>query len=60
MEEMYSEISDGVVIFDDGVRGRIEVANSELDDLIIVRSNGTATYNLTVVVGTLQQCRDHD
>lgn len=41
---------DGVVSFDDAVRGVVEVANSELDDLIIVRSDGNPTYNFTVVV----------
>lgn len=41
---------DGAVEFDDLVRGKITVSNSELDDLIIARSDGTPTYNLTVVV----------
>lgn len=41
---------EGVVIFDDLVRGKIEIANKELDDLIIARSDGTPTYNLTVIV----------
>lgn len=41
---------DGVVVIDDLIKGRIEVANAELDDLIIARSDGTPTYNLTVVV----------
>ncbi|WP_372627660.1 glutamate--tRNA ligase, partial [Arsukibacterium sp.] len=40
----------GVVVIDDMIKGRIEIANSELDDLIIARSDGTPTYNLTVVV----------
>ncbi len=40
----------GAVVFDDLVRGRISVANAELDDLIIRRSDGAPTYNLTVVV----------
>jgi glutamyl-tRNA synthetase len=41
---------DGVVVIDDMIKGRIEVANAELDDLVIARSDGTPTYNLTVVV----------
>jgi glutamyl-tRNA synthetase len=41
---------DGVVAWDDLVKGRIEIANSELDDLIIARSDGTPTYNFCVVV----------
>ncbi len=40
----------GVVSFNDAVRGVVEIANAELDDLIIVRSDGTPTYNFTVVV----------
>lgn len=42
--------SDGEVVFDDLIRGELRFANSELDDLIIVRSDGTPTYNFTVVV----------
>lgn len=41
---------EGSVVFDDGVRGRIEVSNAELDDLIIARTDGSPTYNFTVVV----------
>jgi len=40
----------GVVAWDDKVKGRIEIANSELDDLVIFRSDGYATYNFAVVV----------
>lgn len=40
----------GSVLFNDLIRGPIEVENSELDDLIIVRSDGMPTYNFTVVV----------
>lgn len=41
---------EGSVIFDDAVRGRIEISNSELDDLIIRRTDGSPTYNFCVVV----------
>ena len=41
---------DGVVAWDDQVKGRIEFANSELDDLIIARADGTPTYNFCVCV----------
>ena len=41
---------DGSVIWEDKVKGRIEIANSELDDLVIFRSDGYATYNFAVVV----------
>ncbi|MAZ77405.1 MAG: glutamate--tRNA ligase [Legionellaceae bacterium] len=40
----------GAVEFDDMIRGRITVNNSELDDLILARTDGTPTYNFTVVV----------
>jgi glutamyl-tRNA synthetase len=39
-----------VVEIDDCVRGTVLIENSELDDLIIYRSDGTPTYNFTVVV----------
>ncbi len=41
---------DGEVTFDDQVRGPVTFANAELDDLIIARSDGSPTYNFTVVV----------
>ncbi|WP_371378690.1 glutamate--tRNA ligase [Thalassotalea aquiviva] len=41
---------EGSVIIEDIVKGNIEISNSELDDLIIARSDGSPTYNLTVVV----------
>jgi glutamyl-tRNA synthetase len=42
--------AEGSVVFDDKVKGRIEIANSELDDLVIFRSDGFPTYNFAVVV----------
>ena len=41
---------DGAVLFDDLVHGRMVIGNSEIDDLIIRRSDGSPTYNLSVVV----------
>ncbi len=41
---------EGSVVWEDKVKGRIEIANSELDDLVIFRSDGYATYNFAVVV----------
>ncbi|MBK8891047.1 MAG: glutamate--tRNA ligase [Dechloromonas sp.] len=41
---------DGIVAWDDKVKGRIEFANGELDDLIIARADGTPTYNFCVCV----------
>src|ERR1700733_5161343 len=40
----------GVVAWDDAVKGRIEISNEELDDLVIARPDGTPTYNFCVVV----------
>jgi len=45
---------EGETIVDDQVQGRVVFANKELDDLIILRSDGNPTYNLAVVVD------DHD
>ncbi|MFW5969656.1 MAG: glutamate--tRNA ligase [Halofilum sp. (in: g-proteobacteria)] len=41
---------EGEVVFDDLIRGRVSVANAELDDLVICRSDGSPTYNFCVVV----------
>lgn len=43
----------GVAAWDDMVKGRIVFENSELDDLIIARADGTPTYNFCVVVDDL-------
>ncbi|MDO8717950.1 MAG: glutamate--tRNA ligase [Polaromonas sp.] len=40
----------GTVAWDDKVKGRIEISNDELDDLVIARPDGTPTYNFCVVV----------
>lgn len=45
---------EGAVRIDDVVRGAVSIPNAELDDLILRRSDGSPTYNLTVVVD------DHD
>jgi len=41
---------EGSVVIDDRIRGKIIFSNTELDDLIIRRTDGAPTYNLTVVV----------
>jgi glutamyl-tRNA synthetase len=46
----FSNPVDGAVVVDDLIRGRVAFANAEFDDLIIRRSDGSPTYNLTVVV----------
>jgi len=42
--------TQGSVIFEDQIRGKIEISNDQLDDLIIRRSDGSPTYNFCVVV----------
>src|ERR1700726_392836 len=49
----------GSVAWDDQVKGRIEIANAELDDLVIARSDGTPTYNFCVVVDDLDMKITH-
>ena len=43
----------GVAAWDDLIKGRISFENSELDDLVIARADGTPTYNFCVVVDDL-------
>ena len=43
-------IPEGETVFDDIVSGRLEKKNEDIEELIIARSDGTATYNLAVVV----------
>ena len=40
----------GEVVVDDQIKGRVVINNAELDDLIIARTDGSPTYNFTVVV----------
>ena len=49
----------GEVFFTDHVKGSVSVKNSELDDLIIARTDGTPTYNLTVVVDDMDMQITH-
>ena len=50
---------DGDVVIDDLIQGRVVISNRELDDLIIARSDGTPTYNLTVVVDDVDMDVSH-
>jgi glutamyl-tRNA synthetase len=51
--------TEGQVVVDDAVKGRVEFDNSELDDLIIARSDGTPTYNFVVVVDDIDMAITH-
>src|SRR5690348_15588294 len=50
---------DGIVAWDDAVKGRIEIANRELDDLVIARADFTPTYNFCVVVDDIDMRITH-
>ncbi len=50
---------DGIVTVDDMVQGSVDYQNSELDDLIIVRTDGTPTYNFAVVVDEIEMRCTH-
>ncbi|MDH3316152.1 MAG: glutamate--tRNA ligase [Gammaproteobacteria bacterium] len=50
---------DGAVVVDDLIRGPMAFSNTELDDLVIARPDGTPTYNFTVVVDDLDMQITH-
>ncbi|MEO0393972.1 MAG: glutamate--tRNA ligase [Pseudomonadota bacterium] len=45
---------DGETVINDAVQGEVTIANSQMDDMVLLRSDGTPTYMLSVVVD------DHD
>lgn len=49
----------GAVVVDDVVRGRVSFDNAELDDLVIARTDGSPTYNFTVVVDDMDMRMTH-
>ena len=49
----------GSVVWEDKVKGRIEIRNDELDDLVIARPDGTPTYNFCVVVDDVDMAITH-
>ncbi len=50
---------EGGVVWDDQVKGRIEISNAELDDLVIARPDGTPTYNFCVVIDDIDMAITH-
>jgi len=50
---------DGIVTWDDLVKGPISIANHEIDDLIILRPDGVPTYNFAVVVDDWDMAISH-
>lgn len=51
--------TEGQVVVDDLIRGRVTFNNTELDDLVIARPDGSPTYNLTVVVDDMDMQMTH-
>lgn len=51
--------TDGVVSWNDKVKGQIDIRNAELDDLVIARPDGTPTYNFCVVVDDIDMDITH-
>ena len=51
--------TDGDVVVDDAVRGIVRFRNQELDDLIIARSDGTPTYNFSVILDDFDMAITH-
>jgi glutamyl-tRNA synthetase len=50
---------DGEVVVNDQVRGRVVFQNAQLDDLVIARSDGSPTYNFSVVIDDLDMKITH-
>ncbi|QTH64061.1 glutamate--tRNA ligase [Psychrosphaera ytuae] len=50
---------DGAVEFKDAIRGDMSIANEEMDDLIIQRTDGTPTYNFCVVIDDWEMGMTH-
>ena len=55
----FANPADGIVTWDDLVKGPISIANREIDDLIIVRADGIPTYNFCVVVDDWDMAISH-
>ncbi|SDA20432.1 glutamyl-tRNA synthetase [Nitrosospira sp. Nsp18] len=52
-------LQEGEVTFNDLVKGQITVANSELDDLVLLRADGVPTYNFGVMIDDLDMNITH-
>jgi len=51
--------NEGTVVVEDDVHGRVEFDNSELDDVVLMRSDGVPTYNFSVVVDDMDMSITH-
>jgi len=50
---------EGITAIEDAVRGKVEIRNTELDDMVILRADGTPTYMLAVVVDDFDMGVNH-
>ena len=50
---------EGTISWTDLICGKIEVSNTEIDDFVIIRSNGAPTYNLSVVIDDAESKMTH-
>ena len=50
---------EGSVKWSDTIRGEMEISNSEMDDMIILRSDGSPTYNFCVVIDDWEMGMTH-
>lgn len=55
----FSVPETGGTVFDDAVFGRVEFANSEIEDFVLLRSDGVPTYHLSVVVDDIDMRMTH-
>jgi glutamyl-tRNA synthetase len=55
----FANPQDGLVSWDDLVKGTITISNREIDDLIIARADGVPTYNFAVVVDDIDMAISH-
>lgn len=55
----FKMLQTGLTIVDDLIRGKVSFENEQLDDLIIMRSDGTPTYNFVVVVDDVEMKITH-
>ncbi len=52
-------VPDGIAFWDDAVFGRVEFANAELEDFVLLRSDGIPTYHLSVVADDIDMRLTH-
>lgn len=50
---------DGETVIDDAVQGRVTVSNDQLDDMVLLRADGTPTYMLSVVIDDIDMGITH-